>query len=156
MRGSQLVVYDEICYLDTSALVKRYVEEHGTEVIDNIFKDAYRGIKTISFSYWNIGEAVVVFDKYERIAGLNAKKLLKDMLREIKTLTRLHRIILVGVDPTILRKSIEIVLKHHIYIADALQIISAKKSRSTLFVTADKELARIAETEGLNTLSLSS
>ena len=151
-----MAAYEEIYYLDTSALVKRYVEEHGSEIIDSIFNDAYRGVKTISFSYWNIGEAAVVFDKYERMAELNAKKLLKELLREVKTLARLHKIMLVGVDPFILRKSIEIVLKHHIYVADALQLVSAIESRSKLFVTADKELARIAEREGLNTLLLKS
>ena len=150
-----MVVYEEVYYLDTSALVKRYVEEYGSEVIDNIFNDAYRGEKMISFSYWNIGEATVVFDKYERITRLNARKLLRELLREVKTLARLHRILLIGVDPPILRKSIEIVLKHHIYIADALQIISAIESRSKLFVTADKKLASIAEAEGLNTLLIS-
>lgn len=98
---------EEIYYLDTSALVKRYVEEQGSNIVDNIFNKAYRGVKTISFSYWNIGEATVVFDKYERMKGLNAKKLLKEMLREIKTLARLHRIILLGVDPFIPRKSIK-------------------------------------------------
>ena len=45
-------------------------------------------------------------------------------------------------------------LKHHIYIADALQIVSAIKSRSRLFVTADKELAHVAEREGLSALLL--
>ena len=28
---------EEICYLDTSALVKRYVEEPGSEVVDGIY-----------------------------------------------------------------------------------------------------------------------
>jgi len=43
-------------------LVKRYVEEPGSEIIDTIYKDAYRGIKRLSLSYWNIAEAVVVFN----------------------------------------------------------------------------------------------
>ena len=149
------MVDEEICYLDTSALVKRYVEEPGSRVVDEVFNDAYRGVKTISFSYWNIAEATVVFDKYERRLGLNAKKLLHDLLREVKTLVKLHRLVLVGIDPTILRDSIKLVLKHHIYVADALQIVSANRSGSKLFVTGDKELAQVAKTEGLNTIYLS-
>ena len=43
-------------------------------------------------------------------------------------------------------------LKHHIYVADALQIASAKKVNSSIVVTGDKELASIAEAEGLKTL----
>ncbi len=43
-----MVGREEICYLDTSALVKRYVDERGSEVIDSIFDDAYRGVTSIS------------------------------------------------------------------------------------------------------------
>ena len=149
-----MTIHEEIYYLDTSALVKRYVEEKGSNVIDDIFNDAYRGVKAISFSYWNIGEAAVVFDKYERMKGLNARKLLMNMLREVKTLAKLHRIMIVDIDPSILRESIKVVLKHHIYIADALQIVSAVRSGSKLFVTADKGLAQVAKRERLNTLLL--
>jgi predicted nucleic acid-binding protein len=55
---------EEIYYLDTSTLVKRYFEEPGSENVDSMYGDAYRSVKTLSFSYWNIADAVVVFDKY--------------------------------------------------------------------------------------------
>jgi predicted nucleic acid-binding protein len=48
---------EETCYLDTSALVKRYVEEPGSETVDTIYRDTYRGVKRLSFSYWNIAES---------------------------------------------------------------------------------------------------
>ncbi len=35
-------------YLDTSALVKRYVEEEGTQGVDKLFDSAYRGISRLS------------------------------------------------------------------------------------------------------------
>ena len=143
---------EEICYLDTSALVKRYVEEPGSEVVDDIYEDAYRGVKTLSFSYWNIAESVVVFDMYARILGLDVKRVMRDMLGEFTTLSRLHRLVVISVSPSILRTSIELVLKHHIYVADALQIASAKKANSSIMVTGDRELVNIAEAEGLKTL----
>ncbi len=143
---------EDIYYLDTSALVKRYVAESGSDIVDKIFEDAYKGIQTISFSYWNIAEAAVVFDKYERRLGIKAKVLLRNLLREIKTLYTLHKIVIVGITPSILRMSIELVFKHHIYVADALQIVSATTSKSTVFVTGDKSLAKIAGREGLKTI----
>jgi len=143
---------EEICYLDTSALVKRYVEEPGSEVVDDIYEDAYRGVKTLSFSYWNIAESVVVFGKYARMLGLDVKRVMRDMLGEFTTLSRLHRLVVISVSPSILRTSIELVLKHHIYVADALQIASAKKANSSIMVTGDRELVNIAEAEGLKTL----
>ncbi len=144
----------EVYYLDTSALVKRYVEEQGTETVDGIFLDAYKGLKRIALSYWNIGEAAVVFDKYERLAGLDARQLLRRMLRELRTLTRLGGATLVGVSPRILRSAVAIVLRRHVYVADALQIVSAREAGGDVLVTGDKRLAEVAEAEGLHALLL--
>lgn len=143
---------EEVYYLDTSALVKRYVEEPGSETVDRIYGDAYRGLRTLAFSYWNIAEAVSVFDKYARKLSLDAKRVVRDMLRESMTLSRLHRLVVVGVSPSLLRTSLELVLKHHVYVADALQIASAKKVNSSMVVAGDRVLVSIAEAEGLKTL----
>jgi len=74
------------------------------------------------------------------------------MLRESMTLSRLHRLVVVGVSPSLLRTSLELVLKHHVYVADALQIASAKKVNSSMVVAGDRVLVSIAEAEGLKTL----
>jgi predicted nucleic acid-binding protein len=145
-------IQEEICYLDTSAIVKRYVSEAGSEVVDELFKDAYRGMKILSISYWNIAEIAVVFDKYERILGLNAKDLLKNFLSETKILRRLYRLKIIGVSPPLLRETIKLILRYHIYAADALQIASAKTVKSMAFTTGDKKLVSIAEKEGLKTI----
>ncbi|OYT56511.1 MAG: VapC toxin family PIN domain ribonuclease [Desulfurococcales archaeon ex4484_217_2] len=149
-----MVRSEEVYYLDTSALVKRYVSEPGSDVVDSLFSSAYRGVAVLSLSYWNIVEAAVVFDRYGRELGLNAKNLTRNLLRELKTLSKLQRLIVVGVSPSIFRETIRLILKHHIYVADALQIVSATKSRSNRFATGDKKLVHIAEAEGLKTLLL--
>ena len=87
---------EEIYYLDTSALVKRYVAEPGSNIVDEIFTRCYRGQSRLSLSYWSIAEAAVVFDKYEEKLKLNAGELLLNLLREVKTLARLHRLIMVN------------------------------------------------------------
>lgn len=147
-----MTVNEEIYYLDTSALVKRYVTEPGSSTVDEIFTKSYRGMSRLSFSYWNIAEAAAVFDKYEKKLGLDAKKLLTNLLREAKTLARLHRLILVDVSPRVLRQAIRLVLKHHIYVADALQLASAARIGSRVIVTGDKLLARIAGQEGFQVI----
>jgi len=86
-------------------------------------------VKTLSFSYWNVAGAVVVFDKYARKLGLDAKRVIRDMLREPITLSRLHRLMVVSVSPPVLRTPIKPVLKYHIYIANALsEYLQLKKS----------------------------
>jgi len=147
-----MVADNELCYLDTSAIVKRYVEEEGSDVVDEIYRGAYRGVKVLAFSNWNLAEAVVVFDKYSKRIGLNATEFVKNMLGETATLSRLRRLFIIGVSPSLLRASIGLVLKYHIYVADALQIVSAKKVNSSLIVTADRRLVSVAEAEGLECL----
>jgi len=84
--------------------------------------------------------------------GLNAKNLLKNFLREAKILRRLYRFKIIGISPPLLRETIKLILRYHIYVADALQIASAKAVKSTAFVTGDKKLISIAEKEGLKTI----
>jgi len=74
------------------------------------------------------------------------------MLEEHMTLSRLDRLIVVNVSPQVLRASMKLVLKHHIYVADALQVASAKKVNSRVMVTGDKGLVDIADAEGLKVL----
>jgi predicted nucleic acid-binding protein len=145
---------EEVYFLDTSAIVKRYVLEPGSSLVDEVYSNAYRGLVKLAFSYWNIAEAAVVFDKYERRLGLNARRLLSSLLSESATLSRLRRLLVVGVSPSILRESVELVLRHHVYVAEALQVASAKSIKSDRFVTGDGDLARIAEAEGLSTVYL--
>ena len=53
-------------YLDTSAILKRYIAEPGTETTDIIFDKAEAGEIKITISLWNIGEALGVLDEKRR------------------------------------------------------------------------------------------
>lgn len=136
-------------YLDTSALVKRYVAEPGSDVVDGVFRDSYRGAATVALSYWNLAEAAAVFDRYGRRLGLDAGAALRNMLRELRTLARLQRARLVGVTPQLLMASMKIVMRHHVYVADALQVASAREAGADELLTGDRALAEVASREGL-------
>ncbi|MFB6491356.1 MAG: type II toxin-antitoxin system VapC family toxin [Thermoproteus sp. AZ2] len=141
-------------YLDTSALIKRYVEEEGTREVDILFDSAYRGYKVLAAAALNLGEAASALDKKARrgeLAG-DVKEAVSLMLREIRTLTRLGNFLIVPLVGKILRSSIAAALRHHIYIIDALQIASCLYVRCEAFYTADKELAQAAEKEGIKTV----
>lgn len=136
-------------YLDTSALVKRYVTEPGSDLVDRVFRDAYRGAATVALSHWNLAEAAVVFDRYGRRLGLDARAVLRSMLRELRTLARLQGARVIGVTPPLLRASINIVMRSHVYVADALQVASARGVSADEFLTGDRALAEVASREGL-------
>ena len=105
-------------------------------------------------SYWNITEAAVVFDEYERRGGLDARRLLGALLRESRILARLLRLKLVPISPTLIRETTGLVLKHHMYSADALQIASARYASCKYLVTADKRLAEAAAAENIEAITV--
>ena len=144
-------------YLDTSVLVKRYVEEEGTQEVDKLFDSAYRGSAVLAASVLNIGEAASVLDKKARrgeLAG-DVKTAVSLMLREVKTLARLGSFVVVPLVGKILRGSIAVVLRHHMYVVDALQIATCKYVKCETLYTADKELAEVAEAENIASVLLS-
>lgn len=139
-------------YLDTSAIVKRYFKELGSERVDELFNEAHRGSIIVVFSYWNLGEAAVVFDTYGGKLGLNSTEVFKTMLRELRMLFRARSAIMVNMTPKIIREAIKLVFKHHLYVADAIQIVSAKQASANKLVTGDKKLIEVSMAEGLETL----
>ncbi|MDT7869599.1 MAG: PIN domain-containing protein [Thermoproteus sp.] len=76
------------------------------------------------------------------------------MLREVRTLARLGSFVVVPLVGKVMRESIAVVLRHHVYVVDALQVASCKYVNCEAFYTADKELAEIAEAEDVASVLL--
>lgn len=139
-------------YLDSSALAKRYVEESGSEQMDSVFTEAEKGEASLAFSLWNIGEVAGVLDRYERDGLVDAKAVMRTFLGEMKRLGKARAAGVVPVSGGLMADAISYSLKHHIYVADALQIASCKSSASNRFFTADRRLAEVARDEGIATI----
>ncbi|RLI88404.1 MAG: hypothetical protein DRO98_03235, partial [Archaeoglobales archaeon] len=52
--------------------------------------------------------------------------------------------------------SLDIILRYHIYEADAIQIVSSKYCNSEVFLTADRQLAEISKDFGINAFDVES
>ncbi len=148
---------EKIAYLDSSAIVKRYVYETGSEFIRAQYNDAYLGNVLLSFNVWNIGEVFGVFDRAHRQERITNKQLNEVMGRfsnETSRLKKISRIRIITLSENILESSWDVVIKHHIYVADALQIISAIEVGCKEFYTGDKKLHKLALSSGLNSIYL--
>ncbi|MFH8092871.1 MAG: type II toxin-antitoxin system VapC family toxin [Candidatus Aenigmatarchaeota archaeon] len=146
-----------IIYLDSSALVKRYIAEPGSNIIKETYRKALNGDLKLASSTWNIGEVLGVLDKYLTKGFLTEQdyKLAKlQFIAETIKLIKLRIIKLIPVKTRILIQTWPLIQKHHIYIADALQITSAKTVKTENFYTGDEELNEIANKEGLKTTLL--
>lgn len=138
-------------YLDTSILIKRYVKEENSTLADSYFHQAQRGETVICLSEINLGEAAVVFDKYSRKNGIDAKKCLQAMLSELSVLERSSSVEIYPVSSQIIRKSVKAVLEQHIYIVDAIQLETCIEAGTALFCSADIELNTAAKKLGIET-----
>jgi predicted nucleic acid-binding protein len=136
-------------YLDSSALAKRYVQEEGSDRMDQIFERAEKGEEPVFFSTWNVGELAVVFDKYEREGLLEAKPVMLTFLEEVKRLGKSKAAEVVPVSGSVIAEAVALTFKYHAYVADALQVVSCQTVGGAGFVTADRRLAEIAKDEGL-------
>lgn len=54
---------EKTIYLDSSVVLKRYVEEPGGNYVRQVYKQVYNGLVKIVFSVWNIGEVLGVLDR---------------------------------------------------------------------------------------------
>ncbi len=139
-------------YLDTSMLTKRYVKEENSDIADNYFHLAQHGETIICLSEINLGEAAVVFDKYSRKTGIDARDRLQTMLSELKGLERSSSVEIHSVSSRIIQNAIRTVLEQHIYIVDAIQLETCIDAGSTVFCSADKELNATARKLGMKTI----
>ncbi len=138
-------------YLDTSAYVKRYINEANSDAIDGLFNDAYNSKIKIITSILTIGEISIVFDKSWR------KQIIDDPIEmfnrfydEVRNLIKLNAIDLININSDIMIRSSKICMDLHKPLAAVIHIISSMNI-SSLFITADKEQNSIASSLGVKT-----
>lgn len=142
-------------YLDTSALVKRYVEEPGTVSVDVIFDGASEGSLNFATSAWNIGEAFGVFDYRRRRKLLTEHEFhvaTESLASEFIRLMGTKALKVYPVRASLLTEAWSLIFNQQLYEADALQIVTCNASQSSVLITSDQLLRRASEEVGLRAL----
>ena len=127
----------------------------GTETVDLIYDKAETGELTITISLWNIGEALGVLDEKRRKGWLTEKEFqqtLKNFANEILKLIRLKSIEIIPLHTQILTNTWNLLMTHHVYEADALQIATCIQNKNNALVSSDEKLVQISRKNGLKTL----
>ncbi|MCC6017672.1 MAG: type II toxin-antitoxin system VapC family toxin [archaeon YNP-LCB-003-016] len=149
---------ERVAYLDSSAIIKRYIKEAGSEFVKQLYQGAYIGEVKVCFSIWNVGEVLGALDRAMCKGRLTEEEYAtarRRFLLETRRLMKLKLLLVVPLKGKLLVEAWRIVEKHHIYQADALQIATAKQIACTEFLTGDVTLHNIALKEGLNSICLS-
>lgn len=137
-------------FVDTSALFKRYVEENGSAVVNNIFEEeANRFISVLTLTE--------VVSNLKRLAEIDAvisdeefKFVKRTFLGEIGC-GRLH---LIEAGPMIILQSLELCASQYLTPLDSIQLATALSliDDHPIFLCADHKLNKVAMKLGLETL----
>ncbi|MEM2901435.1 MAG: type II toxin-antitoxin system VapC family toxin [Candidatus Bathyarchaeia archaeon] len=144
-------------YLDSSAIVKRYVSEPGSSSVDYVFDKGWAGEVSITASIWNIGEVLGVLDERRKRNWLSESEFTKALRNFASETVRLLRLKILEIPPlltSILIKAWPLILMEHIYEADALQIQTCIYSNSNVLLSSDKELIDAALKTGLKAMNV--
>ncbi len=112
---------------------------------------------TICFSMWNIGEVIGAIDRYQRRGWITENQssiALSNLAGETLRLTQIEALELLPLNSFALSETWDLIRKHHIYQADAVQILECKRSRADALLSADKPLLEVGENEGLATVDI--
>jgi predicted nucleic acid-binding protein len=137
-------------FFDTSALVKRYADEQGTQTVDRLIETTESTIIITSLSVIEIASAFR--RKYNRgeISEHKRDGLLVSFFEEAT-----ERFIIIPVDENIFENAFDLVLEDDLRTLDSLQLAAVltlpPPNPEITFVCADETLVAVAEQHGLST-----
>jgi len=143
-------------YFDTSAIVKRYHREMGSEVLDKVF-----GLKEHEFvtSYWTVLEFTVAFSARMRRKALSKNAFNVVMSRFLRDV--LDDFTITSVNDELIASATPLAVKYSLPSADCLQLVSAISLKRALeyekeklvLLCSDKDLCRAAQKEGIESIN---
>lgn len=137
-------------YLDTSALVKRYIAEPGSEVVERLFI-AGEDVVTAKIAYPEVYAALTRRHRNGDLSGRGYREACRQFERDWAGYVR------VELYDEILTSARTLIQRHALRGDDAIHLASAlslgRSLEQTTFVAADEGLLRVAKSERLQTLN---
>ena len=146
-------------YIDSSALVKRYHKEKGTDLVDALldFLLAKKPVHLIT-SMWAIPETIATLNRKKNEGKIEATQLI-DILANL--LTEIDIFDTITVDEERILGSIPYITIHNLNSSDALHLSAIKEAGeiakyvegTIIVITSDKRLLKASEDEGFKALN---
>ncbi len=141
-----------VFYFDTSAIVKRYHKELGSEVVDRLFEAEGHGL---AISFWTVLEFTVVLSARRRRKQISDEVFNATIARFLKDV--LDRFTIRAVDDEAVASAIQVAMKYGLPSADCLQLATSIELRKALaesgqklaLVSSDRDMCNAARREGL-------
>ena len=135
-------------YLDTSAFVKKYHTEDGSDQIELVFENAKKGKCSILMSIWVISETINALDKHRmrnEITQDELNKIVGTILSDISVLMDNNILEIIDIETELLKMSWEFIINEHLSCSDSLHLVTALQRNCDMFLAADKNFIKIAK-----------
>ncbi|MDP3105448.1 MAG: type II toxin-antitoxin system VapC family toxin [Candidatus Methanoperedens sp.] len=144
-------------YIDSSAYVKEYHDETGSDQVHRIFENSKKGYDVILISLWTISETLNAIDKHFMRHELDEDEyntvlgaIFSDMLDMVEN----KNLKIVDIDSNLVKMSWEYISSEHLSAADSLHLVTAIRSNADIFYAADKKLIRTASSKNLKAIDV--
>lgn len=129
-------------FFDSSAFSKRYIEEEGSDQVDELCQQA----DTLELSIICVPEVFSALNRRRREAVISDSdySLIKNQFG-----TDIGDAFLLGLTPAVITRTISLLENYPLRAMDAIHIACALESQIDLFVSADQRQIAAAQTEGL-------
>lgn len=132
------------------------MKETGSTSLDHLFLRADESPQLrLVFSAWNIGEVLGALDERHQKKHLTDDEFSSTVFNfsdETIRMARRGSTQILPVSGKLLTASWRLLLRVHVYEADALQIVSCQEEGCDIFVSADRRLLETAKNQGLTAL----
>jgi len=135
-------------FFDTSALVKRYYEEDGSENVDELIEEEESTVVITSLS---IIEATSAFRRKYNQGEIEQDRM--DQLLSTFFEEAIEDFVIVPIEESFMEYSFNLILTEDLRTLDSLQLSAALtvNQENLKFISADKKLNTVAEEQGLKT-----
>ncbi|MEX0975437.1 MAG: type II toxin-antitoxin system VapC family toxin [Bacillota bacterium] len=137
-------------FIDTSALLKAYIAEKGTDALDRIFEEKARR----SISNMGLLEAVSVFQRLHSVEKLLSRDQFEALCAELLADVASGRLVALSVTPRDVQEALVLEIQQYLTAVDAVQIaLAMEMGENVVFVSSDEKLNRVARENGLRVLT---
>jgi len=132
-------------FLDTSALAKRYVEEPGSEELEELLASIATEVFVSTLAFVELASAMGRKLRNKEIEKAKAGEVIRELEEDWFEL-----FVKIPLEDTLAEKAAAIALEYFLKGADSVHLASAQETGAELFVASDNKLIRMAQKIGIN------
>ncbi len=144
-------------YIDTSALLKFYKPERGTDYISRLIREAEEGKIKLLSSIWIMLESIAAIQSWLARGWINRRErdeLLRRLQFDLARWRNLGCLHLEELHSILVIEAAALIIKHSLEPGDAIHLSTALRWKGEVeaFITSDRHLRRGVEGEGIEVI----